>query len=72
MALQAVSLRIQAPIPGKNTVGIEVPNDKADIVQFGDILTDEYIQSKKNLLVALGKNIDGTPVFKTSSTCRMR
>lgn len=64
MALQAVSLRIQAPIPGKNTVGIEVPNDKADIVQFGDILTDEYIQSKKNLLVALGKNIDGTPVFQ--------
>lgn len=64
MALQAISLRIQAPIPGKNTVGIEVPNDKADVVKFGDILTDDYIASKKNLLVAMGKNIDGTPVFQ--------
>ncbi len=64
MALQAKSLRIQAPIPGKNTVGIEVPNDKADVVSFGDILTDEYIASSKNLLVAMGKNIDGSPVFQ--------
>lgn len=64
MALQAKSLRIQAPIPGKNTVGIEVPNDQADVVSFGDILTEEYIGSSKNLLVAMGKNIDGTPVFQ--------
>lgn len=64
MALQAKSLRILAPIPGKNTVGIEVPNDKADVVYFGDILTDDYIASKKNLLVAMGKNIDGTPIFQ--------
>lgn len=64
MALQAISLRIQAPIPGKNTVGIEVPNDKADIVKFGDILTDDFINSKKHLLLAMGKNIDGTPVFQ--------
>lgn len=64
MALQAKSLRIQAPIPGKNTVGIEVPNNVADVVKFGDILTDEYIGSSKNLMVAMGKNIDGTPVFQ--------
>lgn len=64
MALQAISLRIQAPIPGKNTVGIEVPNDKAEVVAFGDIITDDYIYSKKNLLVAMGKNIDGTPVYQ--------
>ena len=64
MALQAMSLRILAPIPGKKTVGIEIPNDQADVVKFGDILTEEYIGSKKNLLIAMGKNIDGTPVFQ--------
>ncbi|MDE6408163.1 MAG: DNA translocase FtsK [Anaeroplasmataceae bacterium] len=64
MALKAKSMRIQAPIPGKNTVGIEVPNEKADMVAFGDILTDEYINSKKNLMIAMGKDIDGTPVFQ--------
>ena len=64
MALQAKSLRILAPIPGKNTVGIEVPNDTADVVKFGDILTDDYLSNKKNLLVAMGKNIDGSPVYQ--------
>ncbi|MDE7161388.1 MAG: DNA translocase FtsK, partial [Anaeroplasmataceae bacterium] len=64
MALKAKSMRIQAPIPGKNTVGIEVPNEKADMVAYGDILTDEYIGSNKNLLIAMGKDIDGTPVFQ--------
>lgn len=62
--LQAKSLRMQAPIPGKNTIGIEVPNDVADVVKFGDILTDEYINNGKPLSVAMGKNIDGTPVFQ--------
>ena len=65
MRLQAISIRIQAPIPGKNTVGIEVPNDKADVVKFGDILTDDFIRSKKNLVLAMGKMIDGTPFFQT-------
>lgn len=64
MALKAKSMRIQAPIPGKNTVGIEVPNEQADMVAYGDILTDDYIASKKNLLIAMGKDIDGTPVFQ--------
>lgn len=64
MALKAKSMRIQAPIPGKNTVGIEVPNEQADVVAYGDILTDDYIKSKKNLLIAMGKDIDGTPVFQ--------
>ncbi len=64
MALKAKSMRIQAPIPGKNTVGIEVPNEKADVVAFGDIIDDEYVSSKKNLLIAMGKNIDGTPVYQ--------
>ena len=62
--LQAKSLRMQAPIPGKNTIGIEVPNDVAEVVAFGDILTDEYMNNGKPLSVAIGKNIDGTPVFQ--------
>ena len=64
MALRAKSLRIQAPIPGKNTVGIEVPNDKADVVKFGDILTEDYICNNKNLQIAVGKDIDGSPVYQ--------
>lgn len=64
MALRTKTMRIQAPIPGKNTVGIEVPNEQADVVAFGDILTEEYIASNKNLLIAMGKDIDGTPVFQ--------
>lgn len=64
MALKAKSLRIQAPIPGKNTVGIEVPNEKADVVKFGDIITEDYLNNNKNLQIAVGKDIDGTPVYQ--------
>ena len=64
MNLQVKSLRILAPIPGKNTVGIEAPNDKADIVSFGDILSDEFINDGKPLNCALGKFIDGSPVYE--------
>ena len=62
-ALQATSIRLQIPIPGKNTVGIEVPNDVAEIVPFGDIVNDEFINDNKLLNVAMGKNIDGTPYY---------
>lgn len=62
--LQAKSLRLQAPIPGKNTIGIEVPNDVSEVVSFGDILNEEFIHDGKPLRVAMGKNIDGTPVYQ--------
>ena len=42
MNLEVQSLRILCPIPGKNTVGIEAPNDKADVVKFGDIIDDKF------------------------------
>lgn len=64
MSLQAKSIRIQAPIPGKNTVGIEVPNDVSEVVAFGDIINEEYVHDNKPLNVAMGKNIDGTPVYQ--------
>lgn len=62
--LQAKSLRILAPIPGKNTIGVEVPNDVPEVVAFGDIITPEYVNNGKPLSVAMGKNIDGSNVYQ--------
>lgn len=64
MQLGAKTLRIQAPIPGKKTIGIEVPNDKAETVFFGDILSDEFYNDGSPLRVALGKDIDGKSIYK--------
>lgn len=63
MSLGAKSIRIQAPIPGKRTVGIEVPNDKAETVYFGDIVNEEFIHDGKPLNVALGKDIDNNSIY---------
>ena len=64
MNLLAKSIRILAPIPGRNTVGIEAPNKVTEIVKFGDILNDEFIHDNHPLCIALGKNIDGSPVYQ--------
>ena len=64
MNLAVKSLRILAPIPGRNTVGIEAPNDVKDMVKFGDILSEELIHDNKPLNVALGKDIYGKPVIQ--------
>ncbi|MBE6114169.1 MAG: DNA translocase FtsK [Erysipelotrichaceae bacterium] len=64
MALAAKDIRIEAPIPGKSAVGIEVPNEESTIVKMHDMLMS--IPSKlasKKLLVALGKDISGNPVY---------
>ena len=63
MNLGAKTLRIQAPIPGKTTVGIEVPNDKAETVFFGDIINDEFYDGDDPLKVALGKDIDNNSIY---------
>jgi S-DNA-T family DNA segregation ATPase FtsK/SpoIIIE len=65
MSLSAKSLRIEAPIPGKPFVGIEVPNKIADIVSFGNVVdTDEFLEDHKHpLKVALGEDIDGTNIY---------
>ncbi len=62
MNLAVKSLRILAPIPGRNTIGIEAPNDVKDMVKFGDILSEELINDNKPLNVAMGKDIYGKPV----------
>ena len=64
MNLSAVSLRIEAPIPGKNTIGIEVPNKTRKPVFFGDVINDpRFTQSKDPLLLGIGLDIDALPVF---------
>lgn len=63
MALKATNVRIVAPLPGKSTVGIEVPNPARETVSLRDILTSEvYVRSRSKLNLALGKDIFGRPV----------
>lgn len=63
MALAAKEIRIEAPIPGKSTVGIEVPNLKPEIVHFIDILSKPEFKNDALLNVALGLDIDGKGVY---------
>ena len=64
LALSASSVRIEAPIPGKSLVGIEVPNSAKVTVGLGALLeASEFAESHKPLLVALGRNIAGGAVF---------
>ncbi len=63
MALKSGSTRVVAPIPGKDTVGIEVPNANREIVHFREIVESAaFIDSSEPLKMALGKKIDGQPV----------
>jgi S-DNA-T family DNA segregation ATPase FtsK/SpoIIIE len=62
MALKAQSIRIQAPIPGKDVVGIEIPNEKMQTIYLREILeSDIFKKSKSPLTIALGKDIVGAP-----------
>ncbi|HEU0264695.1 MAG TPA: DNA translocase FtsK, partial [Geobacterales bacterium] len=63
MALQALSIRIVAPIPGKGVVGIELPNKVREMVSLREILgSDPFRTSTLRLPLALGKDISGVPV----------
>ncbi|HTJ45940.1 MAG TPA: DNA translocase FtsK 4TM domain-containing protein, partial [Kofleriaceae bacterium] len=62
MALEALRVRIVAPIPGKAAVGIEVPNRTREKVFIKEILADDmFRKSKAKLPMALGKDIEGGP-----------
>lgn len=64
MALQAMSIRIVAPIPGKGVVGIEVPNRDREMVYLREIFNCEtFHHNKMKLPMALGKDIAGQPVI---------
>jgi len=62
MALRASTIRIQAPIPGKDVVGIEIPNEEIETIYLREILeSDNFKNAKAPLLIALGKDIVGNP-----------
>ena len=63
LAAPTGTVRIEAPIPGKSQVGIEVPNIKPEIVSLRSILTSSSMQKAKNKLsLAIGQNVSGSPV----------
>jgi len=64
LALAAHPIRIEAPIPGKSLVGIEIPNRSKSLVGLATLLADDKFQnSSKPLTIALGRNIGGKSVF---------
>lgn len=64
LALAAPGVRIEAPIPGKAAVGIEVPHQKNSMVRAKDILAaNEFSRAKSKLALALGMGIDGKPII---------
>ena len=64
LSMAAPDVRIEAPIPGKAAVGIEVPNREISMVHIRDLLeSQEFISAPSRLTVALGKDIAGTPIM---------
>ena len=62
--LAAETIRIEAPIPGKQAVGIEVPNKEKEMVGLREVIeSDEFKNNKSKLSVALGKDVAGSPVI---------
>ncbi|OPX90936.1 MAG: DNA translocase SpoIIIE [Pelotomaculum sp. PtaB.Bin013] len=63
LSMAAPGVRIEAPIPGKAAVGIEIPNKETSMVHLRDLLeTQEFIQGGSKLTISLGKDIAGNPV----------
>ena len=68
MSLKCKSLRIIAPIPGTDCVGIQIPNPKPSMVKIADILNSDNFQEsikKSDTNLSLGKAIDGSIIVKT-------
>ena len=63
LALSAISIRIVAPIPGRDVVGIEIPNEEREIVNLRELMASkEFVQSSSMLTLGLGKDLMGRPV----------
>lgn len=64
LALAAQSMRIEAPIPGKAVVGIEIPNSSISLVSMREVLeSDEFEKAKSKLKLPLGKDVSGLSVI---------
>ena len=69
MALKATRIRIIAPIPGKDVIGIEVPNDLRETVYLKELLSkDQFKKSPSPINLSLGKDISGIPLFTDLKT----
>lgn len=65
MALEALRVRIEAPIPGRSTVGIELPNKQRSPVLLGDLIqTEAFKDGSGELRLPMGKDISGTMIFE--------
>ncbi len=70
MSLAAIDVRVEAPIPGKAAIGIEVPNDVTQMVSLRECLaTNEFMNAPSKLTFALGKDVSGE--FKYADLTRM-
>ncbi|ARU62522.1 cell division protein FtsK [Tumebacillus avium] len=68
LALAAKDIRIEAPIPGKSAIGIEVPNTEVAVVTLREVLEGgEFAANDSNLAIALGRDISGMPIVGTLS-----
>lgn len=63
LSLAASDVRIEAPIPGKAAVGIEVPNKQVSSVLLRDVIETQEFKKSSKLTIALGKDISGNPVM---------
>ncbi|MBI5414675.1 DNA translocase FtsK 4TM domain-containing protein [Candidatus Peregrinibacteria bacterium] len=65
LALSAESVRIEAPIPGKNLVGIEIPNLKRTVVHLREIMeSPEYHEPRSSLKLPIGRDVSGDPIIE--------
>ena len=63
LALSAISIRIVAPIPGRDVVGIEIPNEERELVNLREMIASkQFVQSRSLLTLGLGKDLLGQPV----------
>ncbi|MCP3872934.1 MAG: DNA translocase FtsK [Desulfobacteraceae bacterium] len=63
LALSAISIRIVAPIPGRDVVGIEIPNEEREIVNLRELIASKsFVQSKSMMTLGLGKDLLGKPM----------
>ncbi len=68
IALRVPSVRIVAPIPGKNTVGIEVPNNERQLVRLREVIEEAGSAKKMRIPIYLGKDVSGNPLVVDLST----
>ncbi|MDD5194115.1 MAG: DNA translocase FtsK [Candidatus Omnitrophica bacterium] len=63
LAMKSSSARVVAPIPGRGTVGVEIPNEKKHLVSFREVLEEKaFINSSSKLTLAIGKDVSGNAV----------